>query len=155
MSTGTLFDLGGGPAAAPKAPAAPRGGRRKAAGTTPNPQPPASAIHPAARATLPPIDPDDTSFYALGCRLLRASPAELAEIDARHRAAGYCRPSSPDALAGAISACAPVPCAEPLVRCTCGAEMPARLLEECAARAANPSAWSLHRERLAGRVGAP
>ena len=153
MSTGTLFDLGGGPAPAPKAPAAPRGGRRKAAGATPNPQPPASAIHPEARTTLPPIDPDDTSFYAVGRRFLRMSRAELDAVDARHRAAGYGRPPSPDALAGAISTCAPVLCAEPLVRCTCGAEMPARLLEECAARAADPSVWSLHRERMRG--GAP
>jgi len=158
MSTGTLFDLGGGPAPAPKAskaPAAPRGERRKAAGTTPDPQPRASAIHPEARAALPPIDPDDTSFYALGRRLLRMSRAELDALDAKHRASGYGIAPSPDALAGAISACAPVPCAEPLVRCTCGAEMPARILEECAARAADPSVWSLHRERLAGRAGAP
>jgi len=188
VSTGTLFDLGGGPAPAPKAPAAPRGGRRKAAGPI-LPQPSASAIHPAAPTEpapalhlpaeapavepdvpdappavagpapirgpvpLPPFAADDTSFYAQSYRLLRASPAELAEIDARHRRSGYGIIPSPDALAGAISACAPVPCAEPLVRCTCGAEMPARLLEECAARAADPSVWSLHRERMRG--GAP
>jgi len=162
----TLFDLGGPIAPAPRAPAAPRGGRRKAAGSTPTPsQPPASAIHPAATTEPAPAlqlptapapaaaEADDTSFYAFSYRLLRASPTELDALDAKHRAAGYCRPPSPDALAGAISACAPVPCAEPLVRCSCGAEMPARLLDECAARAADPSVWSLHRERMRG--GAP
>jgi len=158
VSTGTLFDLGGGPAPAP-APAprtarAPRGGQRKSAATHPeSSRPDAAAVHqgaPAHPRALPPIDPDDTSFYAVGRRFLRMSRAELDAVDARHRAAGYGRPPSPDALAGAISTCAPVLCAEPLVRCTCGAEMPARLLEECAARAADPSVWSLHRERMRG-----
>lgn len=187
MSTGTLFDLGGAPAT--KAPAAPRGGRRKAAAITPTSQPPASAIHPAATTEpapalhlpttapavesgvpdappavagpapirgpvpLPPFAADDVSFYAQSYRLLRASPAELDALDEKHRAAGYCRPPSPDAIAGAISACAPREMTETIVRCTCGAEMPARLLEECAARAADPSVWSLHRERMRG--GAP
>ena len=165
MSTGTLFDLGGGPAPAlapvPRTTRAPRGGQRKSAATHHESSRPDAAVHQGAPAqpkhprALPPIDPDDTSFYAVGRRFLRMSRAELDAVDARHRAAGYCRPPSPDALAGAISACAPVPCAEPLVRCTCGAEMPARLLDECVARAADPSVWSLHRERLAGRVGAP
>ena len=164
MSTGMLFDLGGGPSPAAPDPAR-RGGQRKATrkGLPQPPAPHASAVPqgapttttvtapaPATAPKLPPIDPDDASFYALGRRLLRMSPAELAAVDARHRAAGYgCEPSK-DALAGAISARAPVPYAGPLVRCTCGAEMPARLLAECAARAANPSVWSLHRERMRG-----
>lgn len=73
---------------------------------------------------LPPFDPDDTSFYAMSYRLLRASPAELAIVEARHRAAGYCSPPSPDALAGAISACAPRERpAGPWVTCECGSQM--------------------------------
>jgi len=81
------------------------------------------------------------------------SPAELAAVDARHRALGYGREPSADALAGAISACAPVPYAGALVRCSCGAEMPERLVAECVARSRGPAdEFSLHRERLAGRV---
>ena len=167
MSTGMLFDLGGGPSPAAPDPARP-GGQRKATrkGLPQPPAPHASAVPqgapttttvtapaPATAPKLPPIDPDDASFYALGRRLLRMSPAELAAVDARHRAAGYgCEPSK-DALAGAISARAPVPYAGPLVRCSCGAEMPERLIAECVARAANPAEFSLHRERLAGRAG--
>ena len=176
MSTGTLFDLGGGPAPAPapstkasKASAAPRGGRRKTAAITPTSQPRASAIHPAARAALPPIDPDDTSFYALGRRLLRMSRAELDALDAKHRAAGYCRPPSPDALAGAISACAPRERpAGPWVTCECGSEMLADHMAEHMAIAAHAAAakpdangdlpFSLHNTFMAqraSRAGAP
>ena len=162
-----LFDLGGGPSPAAPDPAR-RGGQRKATrkGLPQPPAPHASAVPqgapttttapapaPATAPKLPPIDPDDASFYALGRRLLRMSPAELAAVDARHRAAGYgCEPSK-DALAGAISARAPVPYAGPLVRCSCGAEMPERLVAECVARSRGPAdEFSLHRERLAGRV---
>lgn len=170
MSTGTLFDLGGGPNAAAHDPApARRGGQRKATRKG-LPQPPAAhasavpqgaptttiAPAPAPDPAIPPIDPDDASFYALGRRLLRASPDDLAAVDARHRALGYGREPSADALAGAISACAPVPYAGPLARCSCGAEMPERLIAECLARASMPEGeFSLHRERLAGRAGAP
>lgn len=161
MSTGMLFDLGGGPSPAAPDPAR-RGGQRKATrkGPTPAPAPHASAVPQGAPTTttapapaLPPIDPDDASFYALGRRLLRASPDDLAAVDARHRALGYGREPSADALAGAISACAPVPYAGALVRCSCGAEMPERLVAECVARSRGPAdEFSLHRERLAGRV---
>lgn len=204
MSTGTLFDMGGSPSAAPKAPAAPRGGRRKAAAITPTSQPRASAIHPAATTEpapamqipsdapaeapavepdappavagpapirgpvpLPPFNPDDASFYAQSYRLLRASPAELAEIDARHRRSGYCRPPSPDALAGAISACAPRERpAGPWVTCECGSEMLADHMAEHLAIAAHAASakpdadgklpFSLHNVFMARRVaGAP
>lgn len=176
----TLFDLGGPIAPAPKAPAAPRGGRRKTAASTPA-QPPASAIHHAAPTPadaptvdapavttdpeaptvatvdapvycglpkpLPPFAPDDASFYADSYRLLRASPAELAIVEERHRAAGFGMAPSPDALAGAISACAPRERpAGPWVTCECGAEMLEEQHAEHLARATRPATWSLHRE---------
>jgi len=193
----TLFDLGGPVAPAPRAPAAPRGGRRKAAGPI-LPQPPASAIHPAATTEpapamqlptapapaadapdappavvgpapirgpvpLPPFDPDDTSFYAFSYRLLHMSRAELDALDAKHRAAGYCRPPSPDALAGAISACAPRERpAGPWVTCECGSEMLADHMAEhmaiaARAAAAKPDAdgklpFSLHNVFMARRA---
>lgn len=192
----TLFDLGAPIAPTHKAPAAPRGGRRKAAAITPTSQPPSTAIHPAAPTEptpalqlpaeapavepdappavaglapirgpvpLPPFDPGDTSFYAQSYRLLRASPAELAEIDARHRAAGYCRPPSPDALAGAISACAPRERpAGPWVTCECGSEMLADHMAKHMAIAAGKRdangnlLFSLHNTFMARRApGAP
>lgn len=164
MSTGMLFDLGGGSSPAAPDPARPGGQRKATRKGLPQPTAPhASAVPQGAPTTttvtapaLPPIDPDDASFYALGRRLLRASPDDLAAVDARHRALGYGREPSADALAGAISACAPVPYAGALVTCSCGAEMPERLIAECVARAAGPvGEFSLHRERLAGRGGAP
>ena len=185
--TATLFDLGGpiAPASkAPKAPAAPRGGRRKAAASTPA-QPPASAIHHAAPTEpapaptppvdeepaiiaspvdvgpapirgpipLPPFDPDDTSFYALSYRLLRMSRAELDALDEKHRAAGFGIAPSPDALAGAISACAPRERpAGPWVTCEFGAVMLEDQHAEHLARATRPGVWSLHNVFMASRA---
>ena len=117
------------------------------ANAPPNITPPQAASHPSVQVDEGAHGP---WMYARGHELLRASRAELDAIDERHRALGYGAEPSAEALAGAISACAPHAVTEPLVRCTCGAEMPARLLAECAARAANPSVWSLHRERMRG-----
>lgn len=167
----TLFDLGGpiAPASkAPKAPAAPRGGRRKAAASTPA-QPPAPAIHhaaptepapdlhlPTVAPAAPPAEPEDTSFYAFSYRLLRMSRAELDALDEKHRAAGFGVAPSPDALAGAISACAPRERpAGPWVTCECGSEMLEDQHAEHLARATRPGAWSLHSVFMASRVGAP
>lgn len=86
-------------------------------------------------------------MYDRGIALRRMSPTELAELDAHHRAEGYGAEPSAEAMLGAISACEPVPYEGELVTCSCGARMPARLVAECEARAADPTVWSLHRER--------
>ena len=164
----TLFDLGGPTAPAHKAPAAPRGGRRKAAAPIPS-QPPASAIHHAAPTepapelhlstaataapVAPPAEPDDTSFYTYSYQFLRMSRAELAAVDARHRREGFGMAPSPDALAGAISACAPRERpAGPWVTCECGSEMLEDQHAEHLARATRPGVWSLHNAFMASRA---
>jgi len=95
------------------------------------------------------------AMYDFAQWLFRATPGELAEVDARHRAAGYGRAPARAATVGTISACEPTrPPTGEWVRCECGSVMLAQHLVEHMARAAAPAearVWSLHNELLARR----
>jgi hypothetical protein len=74
--------------------------------------------------------------------LRSASPDELAELDAAHRAAGYGGEVVDDG--GAIGSCAPGPEAVgPRVTCSCGSVMLAVQFAEHTRLASSPG-WSLH-----------
>lgn len=86
---------------------------------------------------------------AFASLLIAASPDELAEIDAAHRAAGY----GGDVVdnGGAIGSCAPGPEAVgPRVTCSCGSVMLAQQFAEHARLASSPG-WSLHGALLLDR----
>jgi len=86
---------------------------------------------------------------AFAALLIAATPEELAEIDAEHRAAGYGGDVVDDG--GAIGSCAPGPEAlGPRVTCSCGSVMLASQFAEHTRLASSPG-WSLHGELLLER----
>lgn len=133
-----LFDATPSPARAPAR-------RRTAAAPAPRrrPQPVADVprVHDVPGASMA------REMLAFAAYLRSASPGELAELDAAHRAAGYGGEVVDDG--GAIGSCAPGPEAVgPRITCSCGSVMLARQFAEHARLVTEPG-WNLHGARIA------
>lgn len=77
---------------------------------------------------------------------MRAAAAELLRAPRVALSSGASLPAVEQR--GAIASCEPEAVAVDLERCSCGAEVPAAQMERHLELAANPAAWSLHRELL-------